>query len=55
MYLQSKYTYFNVQKQKKTANAIFPALVIKTYQDVHTAYPWSRVLKLLVLSEEDLG
>lgn len=45
MYLQSKYTYIDLQKQKKTAKAIFPALVIKTYQDAHTAYAWGMVLK----------
>lgn len=31
MYFQSKYTYIDLKKQKKTAQAVFPALVIKMF------------------------
>lgn len=43
MCLHSKYTYIDLQKQNKTA--VFPALVIKTYQDAHVACAWGMVLK----------
>jgi len=45
MYLQSEYTCINLQKQKKTAKAVFLAVVIKCYEDVHPTYAWGVVLK----------